>query len=154
MKKTTNNEYKSFSFSKRQVSEPWTNKQGVEMVSVRLSKQSKENLGIPEEAYATINVNKQRVMDSKFQKNMAYIRVNKEHDINVYTSIKKGPNDYEKGVTAVKGDELADSTGRAKEAQKESEEPAKENEQEEITMDQQPEMESADLSMDDIEIEF
>lgn len=98
--------YKNFNFFNSQISKPWVNNYGTEMVCIALPNYVKEYLKIPTNTRAVFNVSKERVYRSKFNSEMSYTRVSLDRDMNIYISHKDDMGNYTNNLKTIKGREL------------------------------------------------
>lgn len=101
--------YKNFNFFNSQISKPWVNNYGTEMVCIALPNYVKEYLKIPTNTRAVFNVSKERVYRSKFNSEMSYTRVSLDRDMNIYISHKDDMGNYTNNLKTIKGRELYDA---------------------------------------------
>lgn len=104
--KYDSSKFVNFNFYDSQISDPWMNKKGIAMVSIKLPNYIKKNLGIPENCTAKFNVAKSRVFGSKFDKDKSYTKIGLERDVNIYVGHKNENGDYTNEVNVKKGEEL------------------------------------------------
>lgn len=118
--KYDSSKFVNFNFYDSQISDPWMNKKGVAMVSIKLPNYIKKNLGIPENCTAKFNVAKSRVFGSKFDKDKSYTKIGLERDVNIYVGHKNENGDYTNEVNVKKGAELYNALKEYKKENKEN----------------------------------